>query len=63
MSVRRKLAEMLLEVYDRGARTIGISQIAFRNRKGEIIDDWRADNMLLRMVSDFMYGPEIIFAV
>ena len=57
MSVRQKLAEMLSEVSDKGGRTIGISQIAFCDRDGEVIDDRRADEMLLRMVTRYMEGP------
>ena len=57
LSVRRKLAEMLSEVAEKGGRTIGISQIEFRDREGEVIDDRRADEKLLQMVSRFMDGP------
>jgi hypothetical protein len=55
-SVHRHLAEMLSEVSDKGGRTIGISQIAFCDKGGEDIDDSRADEMLLRMVSRYMEG-------
>ena len=54
--VRRKLAEMLSEVSDNGGRTIGISQIEFCARDGEIIDDCRADEKLLQMVGRYMDG-------
>lgn len=52
--VRHKVAEMLSEVSDKGGRIIGISQIDFRDRDGVVIDDRRADEMLLRIVSDYM---------
>ena len=54
--VRQKLGEMLSEVSDKGGHTIGISQIEFRDREGEVIDDRRADEMLLRMVTRYMDG-------
>ena len=56
-SVRRRLAEMLSEVADKGGCTVGISQIEFCDRNGEIMDDRRADEMLLRMVTRYMEGP------
>ena len=54
MMVKQKLAELLSEVSDKGGRVIGISQIDFRDRDGVIIDDRRADEMLLRIVSAYM---------
>jgi hypothetical protein len=54
---RRKLAEMLTEVSDNGGRVIGISQIEFCARDGEIIDDRRADEKLLQWVGRYMAGP------
>ena len=54
--VWNKVAEMLSEVSDKGGRVIGISQIEFSDRNGAVIDDRRADEMLLRIVSDYMGG-------
>ena len=56
MLVRHKLAEMLSEVSDKGACTIGISQIELCDGDEEIIDDGRADEMLLKMVTRYMEG-------
>lgn len=56
MLVRHKLATMLFEVSEKGGNTIGVSQIAFCDRNGDIIDDDRADEMLLRMVHRFVEG-------
>jgi hypothetical protein len=47
---------MLCEISDKGGRTIGISQVEFSDRDGEIIDDRQADEMLLRMVTRYMEG-------
>ena len=51
---RTRLREMLAEVAEKGARTIGISQVELRDLNGEVIEDRRADEMLLKMVSSFM---------
>lgn len=56
MLVRHKLADMLCEVSGKGGRTIGISQVEFSDREGEIIDNRQADEMLLRMVSRYLEG-------
>lgn len=57
MLVRQKLTKMLFEVSEKGGCTIGISQIAFRDQNGDLIEDNRADEMLLRMVHRFIEGP------
>lgn len=55
-TAQRKLAEMLSEVSDKGARTIGISQIELCGWDGEVIDDRRADEWLRQAVGRYMDG-------
>ena len=63
MLIRRKLVEMLSEVVDKGAKVVGISQVAFCDRNGEVIDDHRADEMLLQIVSRYMDGPGALLPI
>lgn len=63
MLVRQKLTKMLFEVSEKGGYTIGISQIAFRDQNGELIEDNRADEMLLRMVCRFIEGPGLLLPI
>ena len=63
MLVRHKLEEMLYEVSEKGGRIIGISQTEFRDRGGEVINDRRADEMLLRMVTRFLEGQGALLPI